>query len=249
MCDGTFVILCKGQTLYKGGNEKIEILSKRGRRTAKTNGEIIYPIFKKAAEYTKNDLCWYKVLDDASKGIFQKMYKYDDNGILTFRKKTTIVSKEICQDNPVLCLKNVKDFMQANGFYSNKDHDLEMEEIERQRNEASQTILEWRTIKVRKTKKILISRYVDYLSNRYSLDKLEISKLSHLMRVANSIGIINTTTVFMENNQIVDIDIICFDPKSRDFFIDPDVNLPKLSRTTVRKYNNDDEEDDTSLLI
>jgi len=241
MSDGTFLILAKGRTIYEGGEVRPQTVTRRGRRTSKTNGEIIYPIFKEAAVYTDGDSFWNKILEDASRGYFQRMYRYTD-GTLSYKQKTKVFSKEICQYDPQLCLKNVQEFMKSNGCHSSRDHMIQMMETEQKRNEASQTILDWKSIKSRKTKKLLISKYIAYLGEHYSLNRVELSKLINLVKMANSIGLINSNTVEMINNQISDIEILCFDKFARDFFIDADFRLPKISKAMLKKINEESSE-------
>lgn len=182
---------------------------------------------------------WDAILDDASRGIFPKMYRYT-NGILSFKQKTKVYSKEICQDDSVLCLTNVQDFMKSHGCYSSRDYIIKMEELNRIRAEASKVELKWKNIKSNKEKKLLISTYLTRLAKHYSLNNIEISKLINVTRMANAIGIINANSVVMENNHIVDIEVLCYDPKTRDFFIDPNVTLPKISKALLKKMETDE---------
>jgi len=246
MSDGTFVILSKGRAIFQGGDDKNQLSNKRERRATKLKTEIINPIFKKAAEYIKNDPFWYKILIDASKGYFLKMYRYI-NGTLTFKQKSKVFSKEICQDNAELCLRNVQDFMQSNGTYSLNDHELKMKEDQELQNEASNIILEWKAIKSKKIKKILISSYIDYLKVHYSLTDYELSKLINLIKLCYSVGFINNSSVIMENNEIVDIDILCYDPATKDFFIDADAKIPKTTRRS-KKYIKSDQDNDSEVI-
>ncbi len=243
MSDGIFVVTTKGKTIYQGGDEKLPTVTRRGRRNAKTSNEIIYPIFKEAIAYCQGDSYWIKIFEDASKGNFQKMYRYA-NGTLSHKQKTKVHSKEICQDDPELCFKNVQDFMKSNGCYSERDHIIQMMEIEEQRDKASQTVLEWKNIKSRKTKKLLVSKYIAYLGTHYSLDKLELSNLINIVTMAYSIGLINSSSVQMKNNQISDINILCFDAQNRDFFLDSDIKMPKINKAILKKINDESTEND-----
>lgn len=247
MSDCSFAIISRGKTIYEGGDEKSELFSKRTRRSTKANNKVVYPIFEEAATHTEGDLFWIKIMEDASRNIFPKMYRYKD-GILSFKQKTKLTSKEICQDDPILCLKNMQDFMRGNGLYSVRDNAVKMEEINKLRDEASKVELEWKNIRSKKTKKLLIARYLAYLGKRYDLTRLELSRLINLARIANSVGMIGTPTIVMENDQIVDIKIICFDPETRDFFLDAEINIPKIVKT---KKNTDDvpEDEETIQLI
>ena len=242
MSDGTLIMLSKGRTIFLGGDDKNQLLNRKERRITKLNEETIYPIFKKAAEYIKNDLFWFKILINASKGYFQKMYRYI-NGTLTFKQKSKVYSKEICQDNPELCLKNFQEFMQSNGTYSTNDHELNIKKIDELKDAASNIVLDWKKIKSKKIKKILISIYIDYLADRYCLTKYELSKLINVLKLAYSVGLINSSSVIMENNQIADIDVLCYDPSTKDFFIDADAKVPKTSRRS-KKYSKSDEDDE-----
>jgi hypothetical protein len=239
MSDCSFVVLSSGRTIYEGGDEKSDIFSKRSRKSNKTDGKVIYPIFKEAIAYTQGDSFWDAILDDASRGIFPKMYKYN-NGVLSFKQKNKIYSQEICQDKAVLCLTNVQVFMKSHGFYSSRDYIIKMEELNRIRAEASKVELKWKNIKSNKEKKLLISTYLTRLAKHYSLNNIEISKLINVTRMANSIGIINANSVVMKNNHIVDIEVLCYDPKTRDFFIDPNVTLPKMSKAMLKKMDTDE---------
>jgi len=90
MSDLSFVVISNGQSIYQGGDEKIDLLSKKSRKSSKTTGKIIYPIFKEAIQYANNDPFWIKILNDASEGIFPKIYRYKD-GTLTFKQKTKLI--------------------------------------------------------------------------------------------------------------------------------------------------------------
>jgi hypothetical protein len=208
-------------------------------------GKVIYPIFKEAIAYTEGDPFWIKILNDASEGIFPKIYRYKD-GTLSFKQKTKLFSKEICQYDPVLCLQNIQDSMRSGGFYSSRDNEIKVEEINFLRDEESKVVLEWSKIRSKKFRKILISKYVSKLGEKYKLTDIELSKLINLTRIANSVGMVNKSTVDMSNNQIVDINILCYDPYLRDFFIDPEVALPKISKAMIKKINEEIVEEDNS---
>lgn len=248
MSDISFVVISNGQSIYQGGDEKVNLLSKKIRKISKTSGKVIYPIFKEAIPFAGNDPFWVKILNDASEGIFPRIYRYKD-GTLTYKQKTKLFSKEICQDDPVLCLQNVQDSMRSSGFYSSKDNDIKVEETNQLRDEESKVILEWGKIRSKKFRRILISKYVSQLGEKYKLNDLELSKLINLTRIANSVGMINKSTVDMSNNQIVDITILCYDPYIRDFFIDTEVPLPKLSKAIIKKLNEEVEEDNNEPSI
>lgn len=55
MSDCSFVVLSSGRTIYEGGDEKSDIFSKRTRKSNKTDGKVIYPIFKEAMSHTDED--------------------------------------------------------------------------------------------------------------------------------------------------------------------------------------------------
>lgn len=245
MSDLSFVVISNGQSIYQGGDEKVNLLSKKSRKSSKTTGKIIYPIFKEAIPFADNDPFWIKILNDASEGIFPKIYRYKD-GMLTYKQKTKPFSKEICQDDPVLCLQNIQDSMRSSGFYSSKDNDIKVEEINHLRDEESKVVLEWGKIRSKKFRRILISKYVSQLGEKYKLTDLELSKLINLTRILNSVGMVNKSTVDMSNNQIVDITILCYDPYLRDFFIDSEATLPKLSKAMIKKLNEEVVEEDNN---
>lgn len=233
MSDGSFVIMSKGKTIYEGGENKSKSLTRRTRRSNKNNGAVIYPIFKQAIKYAEEDSFWIKILEDASEGIFPKMYRYKD-GILSCKKKNKFFSKEINQEDPIECLRNIQDFMKDNGFYSDRDNALKLEKINNLREEESKKDLQWNKIRSKKIKKVLISNYIFHLQNRYSLNNIEQSDLINKIRLATSSGIINNNTVVMENKQIINITVLCFDPKDRDFFIDPDTKIPKNKKESTK---------------
>lgn len=233
MSDGSFVIMSKGKTIYEGGDNKSGSLARRTRRSNKNNGTVIYPIFKQAIKYAEGDLFWIKILEDASEGVFPKMHRYKD-GILSCKKKNKFFTKEINQEDPVECLQNVQDFMKDNGFYSDRDNALKLEKINNLREEESKKDLQWNKIRSKKIKKVLISNYIFHLQNRYLLSNIEQSDLINKIRLATSSGLINNNTVIMENKQIINITVLCYDAKDRDFFIDPDTKIPKNKKESSK---------------
>lgn len=239
MSDGSFVIISQGKTIYRGGNNKEDTSTRRSRRTVKSDGTIIYPIFRQAIKYAEGDLFWIKILEDASEGVFPKTHRYKD-GILSCKKKNKYSTKEISQDNPALCLENVQDFMKDSGFYSTRDNALKIEEINDLREKESKKDLIWAGIRSNKTKKVLISKYICFLQKKYSLSNLEQSDLINKIRLANSSGLINKETVVMENKQIINLTILCYDAKHRDFFIDPSAKIPKV-KGEKKKIEDEDE--------
>jgi hypothetical protein len=238
MSDGSFVIISQGKTIYRGGNNKEDKSSRRSRRSVRNDGTIIYPIFKEAIRYAEGDLFWIKILEDASEGVFPRTHRYRD-GILSCKKKNKYFSKEISQDDPALCLENVQDFMKDNGFYSSRDNALKVEEINNLREKESMKEITWSGIRSNKTKKVLISGYISYLVSKYALSNIEQSDLINKIRLANSSGLINKETVVMENKQIINITVLCYDAKHRDFFIDPGSKLPKVKSEKKKKEDED----------
>lgn len=239
MSDGSFVIISQGKTIYRGGNNKEDTSTRRSRRSVRNDGTVIYPIFREAIKYAKEDVFWIKILEDASEGVFPKTHRYRD-GVLSCKKKNKYFSKEISQDNPALCLENVQDFMKDNGFYSSRDNALKIEEINDLREKESKKELTWSSIRSNKIKKVLISEYICYLQKRYSLSNLEQSDLINKIRLANSSGLINKETVIMENKQIINLTVLCYDSKHRDFFIDPKSKLPKIKTDKKKKEEDED---------
>lgn len=249
MADYSIVIFSNGKTIYKGGDEKSSLLARRSRRSNKANNKVIHSIFEDAASYIEEDPFWHKILTDASKGIFPRMYRYKD-GILSFRYKAKVTSKEICQDNAIICLKNIQDFMRGNGLYSARDHAQRMEEINNLMNEEANVEVEWKGIRSKKKKILYISEYITNLSYRYKLSKLELSALINIVRMANSMGLVNKSTVIMQNNRIGDITVLCYDKVWRDFYLDSSVAPPKLSRATIRKITDEaPDEDEPEICI
>lgn len=243
MSDGSFVILSQGKTIYEGGDNKSGLFSRRNRRSVKNSGTVIYPIFKLAIKYAEDDLFWIKILDDASEGVFPKTHRYKD-GILSCKKRNKYFTKEISQDNPLLCLQNIQDFMKDNGFYSTRDNTLKLEEIDNLREEESKKDIQWSKIRSNKIKKILVSNYISYLQRKYSLSNIEQSDLINKIRLATSSGLINKNSVVMENKQITNITILCYDARHRDFFIDPNVKSPKISKSASKKIKEELQDDD-----
>jgi hypothetical protein len=241
MSDGTFIILSSGRTIFENGANKTPVTVRRGRRAKKNSDVVIHPIFRDAVEFAEKDPYWIKILDNASKGIFPKMYRYN-NWTLSFKQKNKVFSQEICQLDPELCLRNIQDFMRSNGSHSKRDHAMIAQEVENLKSEAAEIELEWRSIRSKKMKMLLISNYLDYLKIHYKLQSLECSALFNMLRLAYSSGLINVDTVVMENNRIVDISILCYDPKTRIFFIDGNAVFPKPSNATLKKIIDCDED-------
>jgi hypothetical protein len=227
------VIFSRGQTIYRGGDKKEPEPGRRNRRNNKNNGSVIYPIFEEASRLT-DDPSWESILKDASKGVFPRMYRYNGD-VLSFKQKSKVHTKEICLDDPALCLRNVQEFMRNMGLYSERDQYIRLREMEAAEEEVKKPKVRWKQIKSDKTKNVLISKYISLLERRYTLDNMEITRLANVVRMANSIGMVNANTVSMRNGQIVDISPLCFNSKTRNFFIDPATPIPKMTKIDANK--------------
>lgn len=232
--EDTIVVWSKGgMVIYTNGDPKSQ-KKRRGRKKANCDGVIVYQIFDDAIKFIDDDPYWVKILQEASQGYFQKMFRYN-NGILSYKIKNKIFTQEISQTDPELCLKNFQNVLRHNGFYSNKDHIIKTQEIENLKREALKIDLDWSKIKSKSEKKLLIYNYIVYLRKHYTLTKIEFSSLVNLIKMAYSSGIITCDTVCIEDNRIKDITFLCFDPVSRVFSICENTVFPKLTSTTFKK--------------
>ena len=155
----------KGNTLVVQFSQKsIEPSKKLIKKTIKP---VIYPIFEEASTFINNDNFWSKILYDASRGVFPKLYKYS-NGVLFYKFKTNkYLNQVICQTDPFLCLTNIQNFMRNNNTHSMQDTKNKIKEMETLMNESPRVDLDWNTIKSKKLKQLILSNYVIYLKNKY----------------------------------------------------------------------------------
>jgi hypothetical protein len=208
--------------------------SKKGKKTGKT--EIIHQIFADAVKYALGDIFWKNILTNASKGIFPKLYKYYNNILIFKQRSGKNLYKEICQDDAQLCFDNVKSFMMFNGMFSMRDT-IERKSDMSEETEENTEELKWKSIKSKKLKRLLLSKYVIYLTSRYNLCQKEKVNLDILLSTANATGLINKNNVIMDNNKIIDILILCYDSTNRNFFIDPSAKLEKITKAQLIKIN------------
>lgn len=195
--------------------------------------EILHPFFLSAIPYCNDDVFWIKILDNASKGIFPKLYKYLNN-VLAYRQKANkYVSVELDQSSPEQLFRTLQNFMKRNGTYSMRDENERVKEVETK----DDIINSWSDIKSRKMKRLLLSKYVIHLKSHYNLSNDEVVNLNTLISASNATGIIKSNNVVITDGRISDVTILCFDPRSRNFFIDSDVKIEQISKSQLNKIN------------
>lgn len=147
-----------------------------------------------------------KFLIKASKNIFPKDIKFNDNKLIIKSKK-----KELLLDN-----KNIKnEFIKFENFY--------IENIKLKKtnlNEIKETYVELNSWKdCNKLQEYLLILYIKKLEQELNLSKKESHQLESLIKISIICNYINSTNIIVKKNIITDIENIRFNKKKRKFYI------------------------------
>jgi len=240
--DGGFVIFSGSKLWYssKDGLEntickpKITRVHNKIRDSARTKRNIEFQLFEDIKNKEK-DQFWYSFFEDAAVGKLPRNFKFI-NGILSYKNKNKNTEITV-PETPLEAAAFVKAFVYENaGIISPLDM-KEKKAIDEKHNAdmASIEIDNWKQIKNDKQQGILISIFIQEISEVYNLNLEERAKLFQKIKLGLLSGYLNSTNIVMENGIISFIEGLEFDDISREFNINTD--LCKIVKVP-KKYNN-----------
>ncbi len=251
--DGGFVIFSGSKLWYssKDGLEntickpKITRSHNKIRDSAKTKRNIEFQLFEDIKNLEK-DQFWYSFFEDAAVGKFPRNFKFI-NGILIYKNKNKN-TEIIVPETPLEAAAFVKAFVYENAGIISPIDIKEKKSIDDKHNSenAAIEIDSWKQVKNDKQQGILISIFIQEVSEIYNLNLEERTKLFQKIKLGLLSGYLNTTNIVMENGIISFIEGLEFDEINREFNIN--TSLCKIVKAP-KKYNNSTNIDTTTTQL
>ncbi len=194
------------------------------------NKKILHPLFADCAQFTL-DPYWQQVFEECSRGKFPRGSGIDSEGkVVYFRNRTSnsnnsnnrnYVSYKI-KKNPEQIFKELKQLFQEQlNFKSIRDR----QEIRAELDDICKNLQEsftgsWQKFKRKKIKDQIIRRYILDLKDTYDLNDKETTQVSQIIKLGFLFNWIANDQVVYEDQRILDIMTLHFDPDDRSFELD-----------------------------
>ncbi len=192
------------------------------------NKKILYPLFADCTQFTL-DPYWQQVFEECSRGKFPRGSGIDSEGkVVYFRNRTSnnsnnrnYVSYKI-KKNPEQIFKDLKRLFQEHlNFKSIRDR----QEIQAELDEICKSLQEsftgsWQKIKRKKIKDPIIRRYILDLKETHNLNDEETAEVAQIIKLGFLFNWIANEQVVYEDQRILDIITLHFDPDDRSFELD-----------------------------
>lgn len=198
--------------------------------------KIIHPLFGSMADNEK-DPYWQLEFRKASFGKFPQRFTFK-GGILIFtksnRKEKMLIPNDVLQ-----AIENYKAFIRKHTLCKSR---LEYEEDNKRNEEKinnNKSIEEysWKSIKKKKIKEVLITNFINNISNSFELDKSQRYELSCKINLGIILGIINPSSFDYVDGEIKSIDQINYDHETKSFFLEMNAKKKDKPQNDVREYS------------
>lgn len=205
----------------------------RNKQKSSKQLNIINPIFKSMEEY-EDDPYWKTEFEKASQGRFPPKISFK-SGIVYFTKTKTAkgkVSKKVLSSEIMTAIEEYKRFIHENTFNRSRvevEEDNKLNE-ERMKNGKSIEDYEWKELKKRKIKEILILNFINNASQEMNLSEMEKYELNMLVNIGLINGRINSLTIIYEEGEIVGIKNLMRDSETGKIFLDTSIK-PKNKKS------------------
>jgi hypothetical protein len=255
--DGSIVILSGNKPLWSSKDNLEPIKTKtvksitKVRASAKNKRIVEFQIFDDLMKY-ETDPTWITTLDDAAQGKFPRNFKFQ-NGILTYKLRSKNVDHPII-GNDKNSLDAMKDFFFKYNVASPEDIKKRKDaEITMLNSEQYDEEMSWSQIRSDKQKTVMISLFVENLSEIHNLSPENRRGLVQNIRMGILAGYLNNDNIHVENNSITKIDGLIYDKSLKQFIIDKSkcvlpVIKPKITNQhTLMSSNNYSDDNDFSI--
>jgi hypothetical protein len=248
---GTVVVFSGGSLWNQSGralnNQKPKSTKVTGkvRDSARKVPDILHPLFAQLASVVE-DPFWQEVFTNASYNVFPRKFKFV-TGVMSYQiARTKVESLEIPTEiEPTEIVGIVQNFMKTNGGIMSELDTLEItEKISRVASE--QVIPEsdsWAAIKSNNQRSVLITKFVnDTMGPKYALNSEQRRGLEATINLGISAGLIGTHNIVVVSGQIVTINGLLYNSKTRRFYLDKGLKVvhKKGSRRTAKTIAVDD---------
>jgi len=206
-------------------------------KTRKTRvKEIINDIFVDCAKVT-SDPFWVEKFNLAAIGKFPTNFTYHD---------TTLTYKKGAKTNKIVLSNNVKeaanafmDFLRNNkSIFSPLDEQRVIDtQSNREQISVSEIPLTWETSS-KKIKECLISYYVVDMMKMMNLTTEQAYQLKKIINTGIFSNLLDKNNIKLQNNRIISIEGLLYDPHNAIFYIDPSLVPSKHASYTKKKPTN-----------
>lgn len=204
------------------------------RASAKTKRVIEYPIFDTMMNQ-EQDPYWKSLFDDAAVGKFPRNFKFQ-NGSLYYKIRSKTLEHPIESDSST---NDLLEMIQAvKQFFLVTAGILSPEDLRRKKLEEEKRILElmnnevvsWKQIRSEKQRMIMLSLYVEKIGKKYGLSVEERKGLVQNIRIGMLAGYFHNDNISIIGNRIEEIEGLCFNEDTKEFYIDKESNKPVLPK-------------------
>jgi len=205
--------------------------------------KILYPILNEASEYTL-DPYWKQVFQDCSRGKFPRGCSIDNVGETIYFKKMIgnvqqMVSYKLNKTSEQIFKDLKKMFQEILILKSNRDKQKIKEEFDDICRDLQETFTGgWQNIKRKKVKDPIVRKFILELKEIYELDDKQTSELAQLLKLGFLFNWIDNDDVIYEDQKIVGIKTLHFDPDEKSFQLEePGFFLKREYKPKVNKLS------------
>ena len=205
---------------------------------------LIYPIFANCADYTL-DPYWIDMFMQCSKNKFPKGCSYDSKNHIIYVKDAAKNARN--HRNPVKLPEKPSDIFQImmHIFKTNlrlrSSHDLQIskQDLQKIKDSYEVDLSEWKKIKPRSMKDVIIMRYVIRLEKEHGLTTQQANELYTTIKVGMQFNKITNTDIDYSNGSINSINGLDFDKGTKIYSINNEIKcVPKTEKKTAsQKFN------------
>jgi hypothetical protein len=238
----------RGGLWNRAGNQASAPVATKGRRV-KAPPPIVHQIF---VEYMARieDVYWQSIFQNASIGKFPRGFSFQDN-VLVYKQRSKLFRLPMgdIQNRDAPHIEIIEFFGRA-GLRSSSDQERIRQEQEDRNAEDVIESMRWGSIRRARVKDILISGFVDELSQAMNLNRTQSIRLKTVIGLGFILNYFDSDSVLMVNGKIQAIEGIIYDAVTKTFDIDPSINPKKTkSKPKPKKGDTPNDENTTSPLI
>lgn len=185
--------------------------------------KILYPLFSECSQFTL-DSYWKQIFEECARGRFPRGSTIDaKRNVINFRTKSgntnNYFSYSIKKHDPQKTFKDLKELFQTKlSLQSHIDHQKIRAEFDDICQDLQETYTgNWTTIKGKKVRDAFVRRYILDLKEKYKLNDRETADVARTIKLGFLLNWIGSDQVVYENQRILDIKALYFNPKERIF--------------------------------
>lgn len=248
--DGSFHIFSGNTVWYsvkKNNESNTEKKSTKNvnkvRNAAKNKRVVEYQIFEDIMK-NQTDPYWISFFDDCATGKLPRGFKLVNN-ILYFRFKSKTL-EVLVPEEPLEAEVIIKKFIfEYAGIISPKDLNEKREAEENKIISSYGNELNWNNIKNEKEQSILISSFVEKISESFNLTKESSQNLTQIIKLSIFSGYLTSENIIFENGNIIEIVGLEYNENDKKFLINEEL---KKNAKIFKKYIADDNSDNKTIF-